>query len=334
MERYQELQDIFNERRYFKVVCGAGNEDPEEVYKLSMVYTLAGANGIDISANVDVVKACMDGIKKAFELAPSLGRKTETHPFVNVSVGLKGDPHVRKAIIDKDECTQCGLCIDACEQNAIDEKFVVKEYRCIGCGLCSKVCTSEAIDFLHKKIDFMDILPKCLEAGAENLELHAIIDDDEKVMNDWKIINELVPNNFISMCLDRSQLSNKHLIQRINDVYKISGNRTIIQADGDPMSGGSDNFNTTLQAIAIADIIRKSKIPVMILASGGTNSKTAELARMCEIDINGASLGTFARKIVNPIITKDNFENDIKAIEEAVSIAEDLVNTTIRYMKD
>ena len=57
--RYTELKNILKKRRYFKIVCGAGNEDPEEVRKLTVVYTLAGAVGIDVSANVEVVKAAM-----------------------------------------------------------------------------------------------------------------------------------------------------------------------------------------------------------------------------------------------------------------------------------
>jgi len=334
MNRYEELKKILLEHRYFKVVCGAGNEDPEEVRQLAIVYTLAGANGIDVSANVDVVKSCMAGIDKAYELAPLLGRKIETRPFVNVSVGLKGDPHVRKASIDAEKCIQCGLCQVACEQKAIDEEFVVMDYRCIGCGHCANVCQSEAVTFYHKRIDLNKILPQCLDVGAENIELHAIIDDDESVIADWKLINNLVPNNFISMCLDRSQLSTKHLIDRIKTVYSISGERTIIQADGDPMSGGSDNFNTTLQAIAIADVIQKNEMPVMLLGSGGTNSKTGELAKLCDVSLNGVSIGTYARKIVQPMISVGDFENNIHAIENAVDVAEKLININLEFMKD
>ena len=36
---------------------------------------------------------------------------------------------------------------------------------------------------------------------------------------------------------------------------EIAGDRLIIQADGIPMSGGKDNFNTTLQAVATAEVI-------------------------------------------------------------------------------
>lgn len=331
--RYSQLKNILKEGRYFKVVCGAGNEDSEEVRKLTLVYTLAGAVGIDVSANVNVVEAVMRGIDKAYEMAALVGKEIKTRPFITVSVGLKGDPHVRKAKIDVEKCSQCGLCLDVCEQGAIDEDFNVVVIRCIGCGKCADVCQFEAVTFYTRKVDFNEILPKCLDAGAENIELHAIVDDDDSVMSDWCIIDGLVQNNFVSMCLDRSQLSDNHLISRINAVYEISGERTIIQADGAPMSGGSDDFNTTLQAVAIADIIRKSKIPVMILASGGTNSKTGELVRMCNVPVNGVSIGTFARKIIRDLIINEDFESNQSLINNAVAIAEKLVQNNLREIQ-
>jgi len=333
VDRFEELKNILKEGRYFKVVCGAGNEDTEEVRKLTLVYTLAGAVGIDISANVEVVEATMKGIDQAYGLAELIGKEIKIRPFINVSVGLKGDPHVRKAKIDVDKCTQCGLCLDACEQDAIDYDYNVVNIRCIGCGKCAEVCQFESVIFFTRKVDFNEILPKCLDAGAENIELHAIIDDDDSVMSDWQVIDDLVQDNFVSMCLDRSQLSDSHLISRINSVYKISGERTIIQADGAPMSGGSDNFNTTLQAVAIADIIRKSKIPVMILGSGGTNSKSGELARMCNVSLNGVSIGTFARKIIRELITREDFETDQSLIKNAVGIAEKLVHDNLKEIQ-
>jgi len=333
INRHNELRNILREGRYFKVVCGAGNEDSEEVRKLTLVYTLAGAVGIDVSANVEVVEAAMNGIDKAYGLAALVGKEINARPFITVSVGLKGDPHVRKAKIDAATCSQCGLCLDACEQDAIDEAFNVLDIRCVGCGKCAEVCQFDSVTFYTRKVDFNEILPKCLDAGAENIELHAIIDDDDSVMSDWRVIDGLVQNNFVSMCLDRSQLSDSHLISRIKSVYEISGARTIIQADGAPMSGGSDDFNTTLQAVAIADIIRKSKIPVMILASGGTNSKTGELVKMCNVPINGVSIGTFARKIVRDLITSEDFETNQSMIKNAVAIAEKLVKDNLREIQ-
>mgnify|MGYP006143371779 FL=1 len=68
MNRFQELKDILDNQKYFKVICGAGNEDPEEVKRISIIYTLAGAKGIDISARPEIVQSCSEGIDYAFEI--------------------------------------------------------------------------------------------------------------------------------------------------------------------------------------------------------------------------------------------------------------------------
>jgi len=232
LDRRKNLEEILKSGKYFKVVCGAGNEDPDEVEKIVMVYTLAGTTAVDISANVEVVKAAKSGIEKAKKLASKLGKKIPFDPYINVSVGLKGDPHVRKAEIDKKICSECGACIEACEQHAIDSNFVVIKMKCIGCGKCSEVCPSDAVSYYSKKVDLEKILPECIENGTETLELHAVTDDDESVMRDWKLIDSLIPNNFISMCLDRNLLSNQHLINRIKDASDITKERFIVQADG------------------------------------------------------------------------------------------------------
>jgi len=48
------------------------------------------------------------------------------------------------AFIDKESCTECGLCQDLCRFGAIKD-YVVDEVSCEGCGLCSKVCPVDAI---------------------------------------------------------------------------------------------------------------------------------------------------------------------------------------------
>ena len=329
MDRRGNLEDILKNSKYFKVVCGAGNEDPKDVEKITMVYTLAGTTAVDISANLDVVKAARRGIQKARKIADKFGKKIPFDPYINVSVGLKGDPHVRKAEIKKDLCTECGACIKSCEQHAIDSKYNVIKKRCIGCGKCSEVCPSDAIRFYSKRVNLEKILPECIKNGTETLELHAVTDDDESVMKDWRLINSLIPDNYISMCLDRNLLSNQHLIRRIESAYNVTKDRFIVQADGVPMGGGKDDYKTTLQAIAIADIVEKSKIPVKILLSGGTNSKTAELAKMCGVKFNGVSIGTFARKIIYEYVKSDDFESNEESIKKAVEIAEKLIKDNI-----
>jgi len=146
-ERYKVLKSVFDQGRYFKIVCGAGNEDINEVRRLAMVYTLAGATSIDISANVDVVKCSKEGIAWAKQLAPQLNRAIEFDPFINVSIGLKGDPHVRKALINLDACTLCGDCLPVCPQDTISNDFIIGEERCIGCPECFDVCNYGAVEF-------------------------------------------------------------------------------------------------------------------------------------------------------------------------------------------
>jgi len=46
-------------KKYKFYICGTGNEDAEEVKILTILYVLAGAKGMDVSANTDVVTACM-----------------------------------------------------------------------------------------------------------------------------------------------------------------------------------------------------------------------------------------------------------------------------------
>ncbi|MFC1805326.1 LdpA C-terminal domain-containing domain [Candidatus Omnitrophota bacterium] len=330
MSRYEELKKILKEHRYFKIVCGAGNEDCDEVYKLSLIYTLAGALGIDVSANVEVVKSSIRGINKAFELAPRLGKRIKEKPFVNVSIGMKGDPHIRKAVIDPDFCIQCGVCVENCLQKAISAEYKVIEKRCIGCGECARNCTAGAVKFFDKRNELKKILPECLRNGVETLELHAITADDQSVMEDWRLMNDILPDNFISMCLDRSQLSDAHLVKRIEAAREVTGERLIIQADGVPMSGGRDDYNTTLQAIAISDIIRKNNIQAMLLASGGTNSRSGRLANLCGVKINGVAVGTFARKTVSRYLREVDLILDMDLFSRAVSAAERLISSNLK----
>jgi len=48
------------------------------------------------------------------------------------------------AAIDKDRCTQCGLCQDLCRFNAIRD-YTVDRVSCEGCGFCSHICPVQAI---------------------------------------------------------------------------------------------------------------------------------------------------------------------------------------------
>jgi len=48
------------------------------------------------------------------------------------------------AFIDKEKCTECGLCQEVCRFGAIKDYFV-DEISCEGCGLCSQICPVDAV---------------------------------------------------------------------------------------------------------------------------------------------------------------------------------------------
>ncbi|MAH44132.1 4Fe-4S ferredoxin [archaeon] len=358
-DRFLKLQELFDNQKYFKMICGAGNEDLEEVKRLTMIYTLAGAKGLDISATPSVVESCVEGIDRAFDISDSLGINLKTIPYIMVSVGMPGDHHVRKAFIDPDTCIKCGLCVSpVCPTEAIkpievgkEIAFVIEE-KCIGCGDCSAICPIlDIISYTHNEKALSEILPKCIELGAENIELHAAIAEDKYIMKEWEIVNKSNPNGHNSMCLDRLHLGNFGLEHRIKFAKELAGDRLIIQADGYPMSGGEDNYNTTLQAVATADVINKAfnmrlnkktkRIEykkyreVNILVSGGTNSLTSKLANQSDVRFQGVSIGTFARNLIYKNIKEkydyeDNvFYTDMENIKEAYRIAKTLVEANV-----
>ncbi len=324
--RFEQQRAILRDGRFFKLICGAGNEDPKEVYKLSLVYSLGGALGIDLSARADVVSSARRAIDDAERMAGAFGLSEWVRPFLTVSVGMPGDHHVRKATILGNKCTKCNACIPVCPTDAIPAGLVIIESRCIGCGACSVACQDDAIGYHHKEIEMERVLRDCVDAGAENIELHAAVVDHEPTLKEWEIVNRILPAGFVSVCLDRGYLSNHELRRRIELMLAIAPGRMIVQADGIPMSGGTDDYNTTLQAIATADIVAKTKLPVHILLSGGTNSKTIELARSCGVPYAGVSIGTFARHLVYELINDPRFPDE-SVLRPAVERARKLVDT-------
>lgn len=322
-----EIQRALMEKgNLFKLICGAGNEDASEVYKLCLVYTLAGAKCIDMSANVEVVKSAIKGVTDAEAILSSLGEKNYIRPFLTVSVGMPGDHHVRKAKIIESNCTECDACIPVCPTDAIPDVLTIIQDRCIGCGACGVACQDDAIGYSHKEIEMESILKECVALGVENIELHAAVLDDTPVLREWELVNKVNPDGFNSVCLDRGYLSNFNLKRRIEKMLEICPNRMIVQADGIPMAGGEDDYRTTLQTVACADMVDKFSLPVYILLSGGTNSKSVQLARECGVPNAGPAIGTFARHLIYENINSPDFPE--KAIlDEAVLKAKKLVDT-------
>lgn len=301
----------------FKLVCGAGNEDCESVKRLVYIYAKAGCRFFDLSARKEILESAKDALKLAKVIDAMLC----------VSIGIKGDPHITKAKINESKCIKCGNCFRNCPNDAIYSSIIIDEKKCIGCGNCIKKCPSGAISMFDKDVNVKEILPYMVKNGVEVLELHIMGHDKKDLTTKWNIINECRPK-FASICIDRENFGNKEALSRIKEMIAYrEPYTTIIQADGIPMSGADDTFKTTLQAVAMAEIIQNTNLPVYIMISGGTNSKTAELAKLCDISYWGIAIGSWARKIVKQEITTNNFWQNETLQNIAIQKASDLITT-------
>ncbi len=134
-------------------------------------------------------------------------------------------------------------------------------------------------------VDVSEVLPAFLDVDC--IELHAATTSD--IGQTWSWLRENF-SGLLSLCVSRSRLSDAQMIERVRECGP-----DIIQADGLAMTGGADNYAATLQAVATAQMLEK--LSGYLLLSGGTNTKTAELAHLCGVKAHGVSVGSFARAI-------------------------------------
>lgn len=306
---------LLENRKFFKLVCGAGNEDAESVKRLVYIYAKAGCKVFDISARKEILDSAKAGAK--------LAGAGDVH--FCVSVGIKGDPHISKAEIQESKCIKCKTCFRNCPNDAIYSSIIIDEKKCIGCGVCAKKCPTGAVKMYERDVNVREILPYMAENGVELLELHIMGHDKKDLESKWQVINECRPK-LASICIDRENYGNKEVLSRIQEMISYrEPYTTIIQADGIPMSGCDDTYKTTLQAVAMAEIIQNAKLPVYIVVSGGTNSKTAELCKLCGIDYHGIAIGSWARKIIKEQLLMRDFWENTQAQTQAVNLAHNLL---------
>ena len=317
------LKDLFEEKKCFKLVCGAGNEDAQEVERLVTIYSLAGCNFFDLCAKPEIVDAAKRGLQRA---------GIEKDRYLCVSVGIDGDPHITKAIIDQEKCVKCGKCKTVCPHDAIIEldKYKVKKARCIGCGQCAKNCPKQAIIMESQLQDYKEILPKLIAKGIDCIEFHAISTDENDVMDKWNQINNAF-DGMLCISIDRSELGDKNLMKRVKKMLELrKPYTTIIQADGIAMSGSNDELGTTLQAVATAQLFQNEKLPAYIMMSGGTNARSIELANSCGVYPACLAVGSYARKIVKEYLESDDLFENKEKLSKATEIAKSLVDTILK----
>ncbi len=66
-------------------------------------------------------------------------------PVKTVSFDFEG---LKKAKIDLDLCTECGICLETCRFDSISDDFIVNPTKCEGCAACYHMCPISAIEML------------------------------------------------------------------------------------------------------------------------------------------------------------------------------------------
>ena len=303
-------------KKLLKFICGATNEDLESIKRLSFIYASGGFNMIDTSANLESVNA----VKLGIELA-----KMSAHTAVCASVGLKNDLHISNAVIVQEKCNLCKKCLSICPQSAIYEesgKLFVDNKKCIGCIRCIQACSNNAIKSKCKYTNFLELLTPSLLNNVDCIEFHCSVDNKTLILEYWNKLKSIYKGQ-LSICMNRSKLGDDVVIELLKQMTSNLEN-VIIQADGIPMSGGKNDYKSSLQTVAFAGLIRNAGIKSTLILSGGTNAKTSEFADICGVDIDGIAVGSYARAIVSEYVNCEDFWTNKNIIQKSIDTAKEL----------
>lgn len=318
-----EMNELFQrleKKSFFKLILGLGNSATENIKKISAVYSKAGADMFDLTPDEAVFDSVLEGIKS---------QNLDPNDFLYcVSFAVGDDKHGQKAHIENKKCTKCLKCIKQCPYNAIkfdknSKKLFVEQQMCIGC----RKCHCSAIKYSKQEVDI------CKSIGLlkakyklDCIELHISSSKGKLTQDIFKKIIIEYPEIPLSVCISREKFSDDKLVKFLLKLNKLmSQDKLIIQADGIAMSGGKDDFFSTLQSVANAQILKD--LDAYILLSGGSNSKTAELARLCNVEINGVSIGSYGRLLLSDEINNQEFWYNNDVFNSSLSKAKLLVKS-------
>jgi MinD superfamily P-loop ATPase len=124
--------------------------------------TVVAASFAALADNKVVCDCDVDAANLHLVLQPTV---RETHEFWGQKM----------AVIDREACTGCGLCVEACRFDAIRD-FQVDPLACEGCGLCFHVCPEQAVTMVDTLAGHWyvsdtrhgPLVHARLEAGQEN----------------------------------------------------------------------------------------------------------------------------------------------------------------------
>lgn len=280
---YYPLRSL-KENNWFKLICGASFQHLPAVRNLTLAYTLAGADCIDVAADPAVVAAAQEALKVATSMvaeAQQQGFGFQALPWLMVSLNDGEDPHFRKAEFSQTECPIDCLrpCEKICPAQAIifhrrDDDFsgVVPE-SCYGCGRCLPICPSQLIYTRSYMSTPEAIAPLVLSTRVDAVEIHTQVGRLSEFKRLWQVIAPWVDQlKLVAIsCPDGDGIID--YLWSLHDLISPLPCPLIWQTDGRPMSGDIGD-GTTLAAVKLGQKVLAARLPGYVQLAGGTNSYT------------------------------------------------------------
>ncbi|WP_071518107.1 LdpA C-terminal domain-containing domain [Geitlerinema sp. PCC 9228] len=291
---------------WFKLICGASFQHLPSVRNLTLAYTLAGADCIDVAADPAAIAAARSGMAAARE---ANGGDVPV-PWLMASLNDGEDPHFRKARFDATQCpSDCPQpCEQVCPANAIlfnreDGFSGVVDELCYGCGRCLPVCPEQIIHTHSYVRSPESVAPLILESGIDALEIHTQVGRQEEFARLWQAIaphlNQL---QLVAVsCPDGEELTDYlwHLYHLMSPLPCL----LVWQTDGRPMSGDI-GAGTTRATIRLAEKVLAANLPGFVQLAGGTNERTVPklqelgLLNNGKAGVSGVAYGSYARVLL------------------------------------
>ncbi|WP_413166623.1 circadian clock protein LdpA [Capilliphycus salinus ALCB114379] len=319
------LQSLQN-GNWFKLICGASYQHLPAVRNLTLAYTLAGADCIDVAADPAVIAFAREAISTASSWVKSArerGFPAVDRPWLMVSFNDGEDPHFRKAEFDSTACpTDCWRpCETVCPAGAIafnDPKLPngggVRDPLCYGCGRCIPVCPSQIILTRSIVSTPENIAPLVLSTGVDAIEIHTQIGRVSDFKRLWYSVQPQIGQlKLVAIsCPD-----GEDLIDYLRTLYEIISPlpcALIWQTDGRPMSGDI-GAGTTTACLKLGQKVLAANLPGYVQLAGGTNHSTVaklkSMGLLAQQDpqngsktVAGVAYGSYARVLLSPLLEK------------------------------
>ncbi|MDF5737886.1 MULTISPECIES: circadian clock protein LdpA [unclassified Nostoc] len=281
---FAPLQSL-KQGHWFKLICGASFQHLPAVRNLTLAYTLAGADCIDVAADPAVIASAQAALQVARTLAREAQKRGFDYkgnsPFLMVSLNDGEDPHFRKAEFNPTKCpTDCPRpCERICPAqaivfNSIKEDFSgVLSQKCYGCGRCIPVCPYDIIYTSSYMSTPGAIAPLVMSTGVDAVEIHTKVGRLAEFEQLWQAISPWADQlKLLAIsCPDGEGMTD--YLRAVYELITPLNSALIWQTDGRPMSGDIGD-GTTLAAVKLGQKVLAAKLPGYVQLAGGTNSYT------------------------------------------------------------